>query len=268
MPEPLTIAGAGLAILGSKDILNKLLGPSADYLGAKTAGLVEKCDINLDGIFSKAYKKLGERADEAGSVNPRVLKHVVDEGRFVEDELVAEYYGGLLASSKTNDGLDDRGLPHLTRVKAMSVYQIRLHFFIYHSILRIFANNPANIGVQEERRKLRLYCPYTGVTSALLTQPAEATRFHSIFTHSINGLYSHGLIDNFSYGPAEHLQKAFKGATTPGFIVAPTFAGTELFLWAIGAKDPDAHSFFSQDVNLIDSPLPMLQSALAVQDPG
>ena len=30
MVDPLTLAGTGLAVLGSKDILNKLLGPTAD----------------------------------------------------------------------------------------------------------------------------------------------------------------------------------------------------------------------------------------------
>jgi len=47
MSDPLTVAGAGLAVLGSKDVLTKILGPSADYIGGELASLIEKCNINL-----------------------------------------------------------------------------------------------------------------------------------------------------------------------------------------------------------------------------
>ncbi|MDX8128321.1 hypothetical protein QLH52_13575 [Methylomonas sp. OY6] len=39
--------GTGLAVLGSKEILDKLLGPSADYIGNETKNLIAKCNINL-----------------------------------------------------------------------------------------------------------------------------------------------------------------------------------------------------------------------------
>lgn len=55
--DPLTITGAGLAVLGSKDLLVKLLGPSADYLGGEIAGFVQKCNVNLDSVFVRATKK-------------------------------------------------------------------------------------------------------------------------------------------------------------------------------------------------------------------
>ena len=74
MIDPGTAIGGGLAILASKDILLKILGPTADYVGGKTKGLVEKADINLNAIFSIALRKLGDRADAPGQVNPRVLK--------------------------------------------------------------------------------------------------------------------------------------------------------------------------------------------------
>ncbi len=83
--------GTGLAVLGSKEILDKLLGPSADYIGNETKNLIAKCNINLDNIFTIAKKKTGSQLEDGSSVNPRVLKHIIDEGRFCEDELTAEY---------------------------------------------------------------------------------------------------------------------------------------------------------------------------------
>ena len=76
--DPLTIIGTtGLAVLGTKDLLIKLLGPTADYVGGEVAGFVEKCNVNLDSVFSRATKKLGARIDEEGSVSPRVLRQIL-----------------------------------------------------------------------------------------------------------------------------------------------------------------------------------------------
>ncbi len=102
--EPNTVVGAGLLALASKDTLNRLLGPTADYIGGEIRGLAEKCNINLGCIVRRAVKKLGRKIDEPGAVNSRVLRQVWSEGRFIEDELVAEYFGGLLASSRSASG--------------------------------------------------------------------------------------------------------------------------------------------------------------------
>jgi hypothetical protein len=50
--DPVTVAGTGLAILGSKELLGRLLGPSADYLGGEVSTFVQKCNINLDSVFA------------------------------------------------------------------------------------------------------------------------------------------------------------------------------------------------------------------------
>ncbi len=110
MTDPSTDLGAGLAVLASKDLITKLLGPTAEYIGGELRHLAEKANLNLDSIFNRAMRKLGNKIDTPGSVSPRVLKHVWDEGRFVEDELAAEYFGGLMASARSPDGKDDRVL--------------------------------------------------------------------------------------------------------------------------------------------------------------
>ncbi|EJP77215.1 TPA: hypothetical protein ACOENK_003638 [Stenotrophomonas maltophilia] len=268
MADPMTIAGAGLAVLGSKDVLGKLLGPSAEYLGGKASGLIEKCDLNLDDIFARAFKKIAGRVDEPGQVNARILKNVVDEGRFVEDGLVAEYYAGLLASSRTRDGLDDRGLPHLAMVKMMSVYQIRLHFYIYHSILRLFGGKEINVGQHDGRRRLMVYAPLQGARDVLMPDVNEGEDFESVFLHSINGLYSHGLISEYKYGSVANINSMYGGADVPGFVVTPTYAGIELFMWAIGAQRPDAHEFLKKRVDDLTSPISIDSLAVAVNGKG
>ncbi len=111
--DPLIVVGGGATILGSKDLLNKFLGPAAEYFGKKTLNLVQKCDINLDNIFRKAFRKLGKRIEERGQVNPRILKSIIYDGSFIEDDLAQEYYAGVLVASRSNDELDDRGVTFL-----------------------------------------------------------------------------------------------------------------------------------------------------------
>ena len=134
------IAKLGLMIggfLASKDMLNKLLGPTAEYLGEGMRHLVARSRQNVGTILSAAWKKLGDKLGEPGQVNPRILKHIIDEGRFIEDEFAAEYFGGLLASARTKGGQDDSLLPLLDLVKSMPVIQLRLHFIIYDLVARL-----------------------------------------------------------------------------------------------------------------------------------
>ena len=113
-------------------LIGAVCGDSAKYIGEETKMFVEKCNVNLTSIFNKAKDKLGDRIDDEGSVNPRILKSIIDEGRFCEDELTAEYFGGILASSRTDNDRDDRGVMYMNIIKGLSVYQLRLHYLFYY----------------------------------------------------------------------------------------------------------------------------------------
>lgn len=127
---PAILVGAG-GILASKDILNKLLGPTADYFGLGTRNLVQKSVENLNRIFWAAFEKVKVDADKEYQVNARVLKAVWDEGRFVEDVIATEYFAGILASARTDDGQDDSALPFSSVLHSMSSLELRLHYILY-----------------------------------------------------------------------------------------------------------------------------------------
>lgn len=234
MLEPGVAVGTGLAILGSKDVLVKILGPTADYVGGELRGLVEKCNINLDRVFQKAARKLGNRLEEDGQVSPRVLKHVIDEARFCEDELAAEYYGGVLASSRNPISRDDRGVTLLAVLKDLSVYQIRFHFLVYSLFNEVFKGESHNLGdVGETIDKMSLFVPMHVYTQAMDFGPKE--KGHSILSHCLFGLSRHGLIaQNFHSGNKTFINKHAPKADSDGIIVAPTLLGSELFLWSLG----------------------------------
>ena len=231
MDAPLII-GSGLAILGSKDLLLKLLGPSADYIGGEVKNLVQKCNVNLDNIFQKAARKLGDRINDGASVNPRVLKHVVDEGRFCEDDLTSEYHGGILASSRSRIGRDDRGVTLLALIKDLSVYQLRLHFIVYMTVNRLFKEQGYNLGDGNDCHKMRFFIPMEVFRAAMGFTEGEQP--DTVLSHCLFGLDKHKLISNFASGHAEFLQKKFKSVPDTGIVLAPTLPGAELFLWAVG----------------------------------
>jgi len=243
MTDPLTTIGAGLAVLGSKDVLAKLLGPTADYIGGEVSGLVKKCNLNLDSIFQRATRKLGHRIEQPGSVNPRVLQHVIEDGRFCEDELTAEYYGGLLAGSREPTGKDDQCLPYITKVKAMSSLQIRIHFALYYSLLTLHKESKLDMGLGTDCSKAGLLFPDQFFNE--LVPPEGLPRYWELITSVVVGLSSHGLINTYSYGNKEHLRSSFPEADQRGTYLEPNFVGAELFMWAVGTQSPSGHDFFS-----------------------
>ncbi|HMK59924.1 MAG TPA: hypothetical protein VK452_02120 [Dissulfurispiraceae bacterium] len=233
MAEPLTIAGAGLAILGSKDILNKLLGPTVEYLGEKTEGLVKKCDINLDRLFLKAYKKLGARAEQPGAVNPRVLKQVVDEGRFIEDDLVAEYYGGVLAGSKSAMGDDDRGIYYLSLIKGLSAFQLRLHYSTYLKMCTVY-NKRDDKAFEKlyHRQSTQIRIPKPFLSDIFGSH--HESQFDSIVLHAITGLREKLLIGKEAVLVDGLKHPKFRDLKGQGIIVSPTILGCDLFIWGNG----------------------------------
>lgn len=262
--DPATAVVTGLAVLGSKDVLVKLLGPTADYVGGEIKNFVQKCNINLDNIFRNATQKLGpELLNQPGGVNARVLKHVVDEGRFCEDELTAEYYGGILASARTVEGRDDRGVTLLAVVKDLSVYQLRFHFLAYSLVNQHFRGQQHNLGDANECHKLKMYIPIDVYEEAMAFSPSEDK--HAILGHTLYGLSKHGLIRDFSSGTAEFLQKKCKYIEEFGVTFSPTLPGAELFLWAVGLQGASGKELLSAEVVGAPEEFKLIEGATSIE---
>src|SRR5262245_23532301 len=103
----------------------QLLGPTAKYLGGKVQELTQKSVENLERVFQEALKRLSDDQKDQGKVPPRVLRSVVTEGAFTEDQIAAAYLGGVLASSKSDSDRDDRGVCFNALISRLSVFQLR-----------------------------------------------------------------------------------------------------------------------------------------------
>jgi hypothetical protein len=183
--------GTGLTILGtaigSAKLLEKILGPTAEYLGGGIRSWAERRVNNVAKIFTIAEEKLGDRIEESGSIPPRVLKEILDEGSFCDDPLMAEYFGGVLASSRSQVSRDDRGTYWATLVARLSAYQIRTHFLVYRGIYDRFRGQDFNFNL-DDREKLSVLLPYSSYINSMEITKDEETQFVALLNHFFSDL--------------------------------------------------------------------------------
>ena len=233
-----------IAAIFGLDMLRRVLGPSASYLGEQVASWVKQRHTNLKKIFESADRKLVGRGDVHGSVPPRVLKRILDDGSYCDDPLMAEYYGGVLASSKSGISRDDTGAVHLATIEQLSVYQIRAHYIIYSIVKELFDGTGAKVSTDSQLARLEIYIPWPTWETALAITTDEEERLNLITDHIIFGLKKEMLIGKtIIYGEKEHLLKYYSGAPGDGVLVGVSVWGTQLFLWANGRSDLDSSQY-------------------------
>lgn len=252
MLEPITtLSSAAVIAYISKDGVSKLLGPTADYLGGELKELVAKSQKNLFSVFKRAERKCGERLEQPGTVNPRVMKHIYDEARFCENELLAEYFGGVLASSRTDGGEDDRGVYYSLIVKSLSTYQLRCHYLFYYLIWNLCKGKNLDLYSYNAREKLTVVFPYKIYSATFnVTDGKSETNY---LTHSLAGLAKSDLIgESFGLSDPEDLKINDVTITEQSFFIEPTITGIELFVWAHGKGENGLDAFL--DPKLIEEP--------------
>lgn len=229
--------GTGLALVGSAKLLEKLLGPTAEYLGEGVRDLTNRRIQNLRIIFQKALDRSGGQLEKPGVVPPRVLEQIVSKGSWIEDELTAEYFGGVLSSSRTDRGRDDRASELLSLLSRLSSYQIRGHYMAYTAIKQLYDGCGRSVDDPSERKDLRVFMPIRDVARALDLGKEEKKRFASILEHIAHGLEKESLLPTGNY-------------SGKGVVVEPSVLGSQLYLWAHGRSDLRANSLLDPRVRL------------------
>ncbi len=177
---------------GSAELLVKLLGPTADYLGGGIKSYTQKAAENLGQIFSNAQRKLGEKIEQPGQVPPKVLKGILEEGSFCEDKVAAEYFGGVLASSRGDNDRDDRGAAINAMIGRLSTYQIRSHYIFYSVFKKLCNGAEVNLGLENEREKFTVYVPFSIYDLAMSFDPKENVNI--LVPHVMNGFSRENII--------------------------------------------------------------------------
>lgn len=268
MPEPITTVGLGaIAAYLGKDGLQKLLGPTADYLGCGLRDFTQKRMENVGNIFQNADQKLGEKREQPGIIPPKVLKTIINDGSFNDDALAVEYFGGVLASSRTEYGRDDRGARMAKLVDALSTYQLRTHFLIYSTLKELFKEK-GYLFSMKDRPDMEIFIPLSSYGEAMGFSDEEWIKVDSLLRHTFFGLVNDGLLGGeFQYGPKETLEKRMKNCETDGIVCQPSALGAELFLWAFGCGDHDfGHIFNEEFIPIIEGMPTVVTGTIAVKE--
>jgi hypothetical protein len=85
------ITSSGLAAAVGVKLLYDVCGPTAKQAGTELKSYAKIGTQNLRRVFEIAAKKLREQNKTEGQVPPRVLKEILSEAYFCEDELQALY---------------------------------------------------------------------------------------------------------------------------------------------------------------------------------
>jgi hypothetical protein len=232
------IATAAGSAGGSAKLIEKILGPTAEYIGEGIQVWTEKRVSNLGRIFNHCWKKLGDRIDSEGTVPPKVLKTILVDGSFAEDELTAEYFGGVLASSRSEVSRDDRGAVFAALVGRLSTYQIRAHYVFYSLVKELFDGQSLNVGFSGDRSRMSIFVPLESFILAMDFSSKEQEHFNQLTGHALFGLVKEDLIgENYTYAREEEMKRRFGDKVRTGLVFTPTGLGVELFLWAHGRGD-------------------------------
>jgi hypothetical protein len=257
--------GMGLAAIGaaeiSKDAIQRILAPTADYVGA---GVLTgtKATVNIVRVLASAVRRLGPRLEVEGQVPPRVMREVLDQAPFCDDELTAEYIGGILASSYGTKPRDDRGVALMATIRRLSTYSIRMHYICYREHRRLF---PGPLPVKPLYDSLpntvvaidlRIFANFSGFRAAMDLSAAEDT--HQIYFHGFYALGREDLLNMGSMGDPAFLAESLRAKSgdayefdTDGFVYQTTMAGEELFAWGLGQGGMDkANRLNDRDVDL------------------
>lgn len=111
--------------------LKRVLGPTLSELGEDFRRLYI---TGREKLIRTAQRKIPD-IEDGHVANPRVAVDVLANGAIAADnEICAEYFGGLLAASRTKDGRDDSLIPLVDVVKSLSSEQLRIHYWAYHTL--------------------------------------------------------------------------------------------------------------------------------------
>lgn len=235
----LTAGVAGVAYV-AQQLFGKTLAEMGDDLN-------KVYKSNRDKLLAKATSKV-ENPNDGAKPNLRVARDVIWNGAVTDDEVCAEYFGGVLAASRSADGKDDSSLIYVDCIKALSSKQLHLHFVIYSSLqsLLLASDKKVNPGMQDELSQCEVWFATHELTQRLGLNPSI----------DLNVLHRQGLVS--AYGTNNHVvgEKALSYTKAH-----PTTFGVLLFAAALNCLS-NWHSFGQvQFLRSTQLPLPTLRTS-------
>jgi hypothetical protein len=245
------------------DLIRRILGPAADEIGEALRRYTAYRVGNVERIINVAERKT-RGGTSAAVVHPRVAHEILDDGSYCDNELMAEYYGGILAAGRTPNGRDDRAISWSSLISSMSSLQIRAHYLLYREwAARLHGIEGMNLGMGEDRTRGRMDVEASEFLAAIAgdsgLSPGE------LISNGIIGLARIGLLgDYYACGPRGQ-NNAPDSPYEAVIRVEPSPAGLELYGWAQGLAGITPGEFTSKAVPFeIENGIPRLANVTLV----
>jgi hypothetical protein len=252
--EPVsTAAGAVLGAAERAGVVQNLLGPISKSIGENWAERYRQ--RNLARLVRKSARRAGSQLQQPGGVHPRVAHRVLEEGSYVEDDVMLEYLAGVLAAARTPDGRDDRAAYYANLVASLSADQIRLH----HAVYAAAATAPLRAGQRYGMSQVDFdHCVYGTVQEAVtLLEPLEEVDASDRVLETLTALRREGLLTTWAQGSAVNFGLGDFGHQLV-FAAYPSALGCLLYLWAYGVRTSDVEEFTRFSPQPFDPPGPTL----------
>jgi hypothetical protein len=259
-PVSAALAGGAMGMYVAKKVtdgLAKLLGPSADEVAQALQRFTETKLRNVGRVVEAAERKTSSCAEGGGAVPLRVALRVLDEGAYADNDLVVEYLGGVLASSRTPGGRDDRGNTFIALVSRLSTYQLRTHYIFYSEFQRLLHGQQIELrDADEVDASGQIFVPHTVWHEAMDYGRGEDPLI--IGSSTMWWLRREQLLDWGGDGDPAYLESIsrYQNYSFPesGTIALPTIPGVELYLWALGKGHLHSRDFLT--ISVADSAIP------------
>lgn len=207
--------------------IKKAFGPVIGELGEDMKKLYA---AGRDKVLLAAYNKISNKND-GKKANLRVTRDVFWNGSFTDETICAEYFGGILASSRSGNGKDDNGIHYTDVIKSLSSKQLELHYIIYNSFNKLLTQKGEEVNVGKATILQRKSIWFSTVE---LKQSLNLK-----IDTDLNILYKQGLL--FEYKADQH--QLNKGNYLPYIMVRPTTFG--ILLYSIAHNKFDVWQKFS-----------------------
>lgn len=195
-----------------KEQFNRLCGPTADYLGEKARNLVQCRIENMNKIITKTDAILGDKINEEGIIHPRIIEKFLNSGSYIEDNIAQEYFAGVMATSRTNDGKDDSGYYFLDLITKLSHVDLKMHFILYSLLRERHLGTNFSIFRIEDRYRLFIQLSFEDFFSKFQEQYPDTFDRARILTEAAPRLQKEDLVHEIVFGSkyfVEQKKKAF-----------------------------------------------------------
>lgn len=196
--------------------IKETLGPTLKSVGVDLEQLYQKSKKGVTLIALVAKRKIQDK--KGLKANLRVTRDVFWNGSFSDEAICAEYFGGVLAASRTEDGHDDTGIHYTDIIKSLSSKQLHLHYLVYNSFNKLLLKNPStkilNVGLQSDVQR-----------DSTFFFTAEILQLGIDTSIDFTALHTKGLIGDYMTEP----KKLDESNGAPLTRVAPTTLGIQLY---------------------------------------